>query len=430
MTPEALRVPRELRGVRVGFAAYVSVVIVLWGGSTALALWAPIGLSAYTTWNWPLLAALLIGIAVLERQRTELFAPNQLSLSSAGIFVSAILVGPGPTGVVAFLGVLLGASVQISRRPWYTRLFNAAVYAFVGVCASAVFYTIAGHPLASRVVEQLPAAVAATIADFVLNTILVVVVIAIDSRRSLRAVWNQKFSWWLPYHLAQGVSAYAMAMGYLALGPAGAAVFFLPVGMLWFGVKQYTARTRSDAEELQHANLALARNEERFRSLVQNAPGLIAVLNPDGSLQYLNPTAVLSAAEPHHGDSSDFAALVHPDDRPRLQAAIDGVIANRAHGPPIELKIASTGGEWRDYEVAIANLIDNVSVRGIVINARDVTERIELESQLRYEAFTTPSRRCRTVRCSWTGCASRSARARTAATAWRCSSSISTASRW
>ena len=173
----------------------------------------------------------------------------------------------------------------------------------------------------------------------------------------------------------------------------------------------------------------LSRNEERFRSLVQNAPGLIAVLNPDGSLQYLNPTEVLSAAEPHDADSSDFAALVHPDDRPRLQAAIDGVIANRAPGPPIELKIASTGGEWRDYEVAIANFIDNVSVRGIVINARDVTERIELESQLRHEAFQDPPpRRCRTVRCSWTGCALRSARARTAATAWRCCSSITVAS--
>lgn len=390
MTPEALRVPRELRGIRVGLAAYVSFVIALWGASTALALWAPIGLAAHATWNWPLLAALVVGIAVLERQRTELFGPNQLSLSSVGIFVSAILVGPGPTGVVAFAGVLLGPSVQIARRPWYKRLFNAAVYALVGVCASAVFHTLAGDASASRVVEQLPAAITATIADFVLNTVLVVVVIAIDSRRSLRAVWNEKFSWWFPHHLAQGVSAYATAMGYLALGPAGAAVFFLPVGMLWFGVKQYTDRTRSDAEELQHANLALARNEERFRSLVQNAPGLIAVLNPDGSLQYLNPTEVLAAAGPHDGDASGFAAIVHPDDRPRLQAAIDRVVNNRADDPPIELKITSTGGDWRDYEVAITNLIDNASVRGIVINARDVTERIELESQLRYEAFHDP----------------------------------------
>ncbi len=390
MTPEAPGVLRAVRGLRAGLVTYVSAIVVLWGVATALALWPPIGLSEYATWNWPLLAGLLVGIAVLERQRTELFGPNQISLSSVGIFASAILVGPAPTAIVAFAGVLLGPSIQISRRPWYKRLFNAALFAFAGVCASVIFYTLAGPPSASRVVEQFPAAIAASFADFVLSHALVVVVIAIDSRRSLRVVWNEKFSWFLPHYLAQGVSAYAVAMGYLALGLAGAAVFFVPVAMLWLGVKQYTARTRRDAEELQRANLALARNEERFRSLVQNAPGLIAVLNPDGSLQYLNPTEMVAAAEQHDGDASDFAALVHPDDRARLQEAIERVIADGAGTSPIELRIASADGEWRDYEVAIANLIDNASVSGIVINARDITERIELENRLRYEAFHDP----------------------------------------
>ena len=390
MTPEALRVPRQVRGIRVGLAAYVSLVVALWGASMALALWTPIGLSAYADWNWPLLAALLIGIAVLERQQTDLFGGSQISLSAVGSFAAAILVGPGPAGLVIFAGVLLGPSIPRVRRPWYKRLFNTALFAFVGICASTVFHVLAGPPSATRVVAQLPAVLAAAMVDFVINHALVGFVIAIDSGRSLRAIWNEKYSWYLPHNLAQALSSYAMAMGYLALGPAGAAVFFVPVGMLWLGVKQYTARTRRDAEELQHANLALARNEERFRSLVQNAPGLIAALNPDGTLQYLNPTEVLTAAEPLAGDASDFAALVHPDDRPRLQEAVDRVIANNAHEPPIELKIASAGGQWRDYEVAIANLIDNLSVRGIVINARDVTERIELESRLRHEAFHDP----------------------------------------
>ncbi|MDA1061383.1 MAG: sensor domain-containing diguanylate cyclase [Chloroflexi bacterium] len=390
MTPEALRVPRRLSGIRVALAAYTSLVVVLWAAATALTLWMPIGLSAYANWDWPLLAALLVGIAVLERQRTELFGPNQISLSAVGIFLSALLVGPGPTGIIAFVGMLLGPSVQSSPRPWYKRLFNASLFALAGICASAVFYTLAGPPLASRVVEQLPAAVAAALTDFALSHALVVVVIAIDSRRPLRAVWDEKFSWFLPHYLAQSVSVYAMAMGYLALGPVGAAVFVLPIIALWLGVKQYTERTRRDAEELQHANLALARNEERFRSLVQNAPGLIAVLNPDGSLQYLNPTAALEAADPLDREASGFAALVHTGDRLRLREAIERVMANDVNDPRIELRIASLEGEWRDYEVAIANLTANPSVRGIVLNARDITERIELENQLRHEAFHDP----------------------------------------
>jgi diguanylate cyclase (GGDEF)-like protein/PAS domain S-box-containing protein len=286
--------------------------------------------------------------------------------------------------------VLLGPSLDRFAPPWYQRLFNAALFAFVGLVSSALFYVLAGAPSASRVMEQLPPAVVALLADFVLSHALVVTVIAIDTGRTVRAVWNEKFSWFLPHYLAQGLSAYAMAMGYLALGLAGAAVFFVPVGMLWFGVKQYTARTRRDAEELQHANLALARNEERFRSLVQNAPGLIAVLNPDGSLQYLNPTEVLTSAAANGRGGTGFAALVHPDDRGRFQEAMDDTAAGRRGGRSLELKISAPGGGWRDYEVALANLVDNVSVRGIVINARDVTERKQLEGQLRHEAFHDP----------------------------------------
>ena len=124
MTPEALRVPRQVRGIRVGLAAYVSLVVALWGASMALALWTPIGLSAYADWNWPLLAALLIGIAVLERQQTDLFGGSQISLSAVGSFVAAILVDPGPAGLVIFAGVLLGPSIPRVRRPWYKRLGN------------------------------------------------------------------------------------------------------------------------------------------------------------------------------------------------------------------------------------------------------------------------------------------------------------------
>ena len=124
MTPEALRVPRQVRGIRVGLAAYVSLVVALWGASMALELWTPIGLSAYADWNWPLLAALLIGIAVLERQQTDLFGGSQISLSAVGSFVAAILVDPGPAGLVIFAGVLLGPSIPRVRRPWYKRLGN------------------------------------------------------------------------------------------------------------------------------------------------------------------------------------------------------------------------------------------------------------------------------------------------------------------
>ena len=64
-----------------------------------------------------------------------------------------------------------------------------------------------------------------------------------------------------------------MTSGYLALGTAGAMIFCVPIVMLWFGVRQYTARTRTDVEELQRANVAVTRSQGRFRPRRQHAPG-------------------------------------------------------------------------------------------------------------------------------------------------------------
>ena len=50
------------------------------------------------------------------------------------------------------------------------------------------------------------------------------------------------------------------------------------------------------------------------------------------------------------------------------------------------------GGEaaWREFDAILTNLLDHPGVRGIVANARDVTERNALEEQLRHQAFHDP----------------------------------------
>ena len=86
-------------------------------------------------------------------------------------------------------------------------------------------------------------------------------------------------------------------------------------------------------------------------------------------------------------------------------------------------------GEWRHLEAHVTDLRHDRQVRGVVLNARDVTERIRLEEELTRQAFHD----------GLTGLANRAlfrdrldqALARSARTArrrWRCCSSTSTAS--
>ena len=54
---------------------------------------------------------------------------------------------------------------------------------------------------------------------------------------------------------------------------------------------------------------------------------------------------------------------------------------------PIEFPVPHADGSWRYFEHTVNNLLDDPDVRGIVISSRDITDRKELEEQLRHQAF-------------------------------------------
>src|SRR5439155_12625522 len=59
------------------------------------------------------------------------------------------------------------------------------------------------------------------------------------------------------------------------------------------------------------------------------------------------------------------------------------------HGEPHEVvfRMLNRFGEWRSLEAYATDLRHDRLIRGIVLNARDVTERIRLEEELTHQAF-------------------------------------------
>src|SRR5205823_9922511 len=77
-----------------------------------------------------------------------------------------------------------------------------------------------------------------------------------------------------------------------------------------------------------------------------------------------------------------YEALLHSEDRTAVDSAA-------VHGGPPELvfRVLNAAGEWRHLEAHVTDLRQERWVRGVVLNARDVTERIKLEEQLTHQAF-------------------------------------------
>jgi diguanylate cyclase (GGDEF)-like protein/PAS domain S-box-containing protein len=136
----------------------------------------------------------------------------------------------------------------------------------------------------------------------------------------------------------------------------------------------------------------LQRSEARFASLVQNSSDLITVVGPDATITYQSPSSQhVLGYPPHELLGTRFDQLVAQEDAGHLLRLLaDGSAYARPDGQVIECTLRHRDGDLRQFEVLHTNLLEDQHVRGIVLNARDISERKAFEEQLAHQAFHDP----------------------------------------
>ena len=157
-------------------------------------------------------------------------------------------------------------------------------------------------------------------------------------------------------------------------------VFGLAFGFyFWRRWKEFKAES-SDREKAQNA---LEENEKRLRSLMQNARDIIMLMDADGTISYLNPAVEeMLGYKPEDVVGTDSFTPVHPDDAARVQHIFAGAISNPGVTSWMELRLQHADGSWRHVETYCTSLLHDPTVRSIVVNSRDVTERRQAEAAL------------------------------------------------
>ena len=123
------------------------------------------------------------------------------------------------------------------------------------------------------------------------------------------------------------------------------------------------------------------RQTAHFRSLVTSSTDLVLVLGDSGCRYASNSvTTTLGRSEADLlGDG--FLRFVHEDDRAAVTAA-------QTTGKPQQLvfRLRDAAGEWRHLEAHLTDLRHDRHVRGVVLNSRDITDRVRLEQELTRQA--------------------------------------------
>ncbi|HUF83747.1 MAG TPA: bifunctional diguanylate cyclase/phosphodiesterase [Acidimicrobiia bacterium] len=138
-----------------------------------------------------------------------------------------------------------------------------------------------------------------------------------------------------------------------------------------------------DVTERVEAEAALHKTDERFRALVQNSSDMVVVLDPAGAISYTSPSLerVLEHPDGSLIGRSAFE-LVHPHDRESATEALARAFSDPDWYDIVEVRVAHADGSWRDVELVGSNLLDDPAVGGLVVNARDVTDRRQAEEAL------------------------------------------------
>ncbi|MEY2434408.1 MAG: hypothetical protein QOC92_4133 [Acidimicrobiaceae bacterium] len=140
-------------------------------------------------------------------------------------------------------------------------------------------------------------------------------------------------------------------------------------------------------DQKEKAEATLRESEDRFRSLVQNSSDLTIVLYA-GQISYASEASFkVLGYRPEDLVGRPATDLVHPDDLEWLRDRLAADLANNSVAQPVELRARRADGNWIHLEAVVANLLDRPSVRGTVVNARDITERKQAEAALEFQAL-------------------------------------------
>ncbi|MGQ9476394.1 MAG: PAS domain S-box protein [Actinomycetota bacterium] len=124
--------------------------------------------------------------------------------------------------------------------------------------------------------------------------------------------------------------------------------------------------------------------EEFFRLLVESAPDLVMVLDREGKVTFVSPSVRrLLGYEETELLGRDILHFIHPEDRERSASNLELAMKNPGVTQYSRQRVRHRDGTWRFHEASSLNLLDDPRVRGLVVNSRDITERMNLEKELK-----------------------------------------------
>jgi len=144
---------------------------------------------------------------------------------------------------------------------------------------------------------------------------------------------------------------------------------------------------RSSPDEKRHLKTRYSPFEKAeegfFRALIESTNEVIGVLDEHLNIRYLSPsTERISGYSVREVLGQNALSFFHPDDAGELAERLAGELLEKGMADNVQFRWRRKDGSYRWHEATVFDLREHPAVRGIVVNARDITDRKRAEAAL------------------------------------------------
>lgn len=128
----------------------------------------------------------------------------------------------------------------------------------------------------------------------------------------------------------------------------------------------------------------LKASEQRFRALIENSQDMILVADDQGCIKYASPSVKrISGYRPENLAGRSIYSSIDPQDLAAAKKDFKKLTRNPGMTRAFEFRNRRKDGSWQTIEALSENLINHAAVGGIVVNCRDISQRKQIEEELR-----------------------------------------------
>jgi diguanylate cyclase (GGDEF)-like protein/PAS domain S-box-containing protein len=137
-----------------------------------------------------------------------------------------------------------------------------------------------------------------------------------------------------------------------------------------------------------HARGLERRGDERLRALVRHSTDIVAVIDGASRIRWIAESVErVLGYESATLVGRRLSDLVHAEDAHRAMHFLGHAVAGESRVDRESLRLRTASGDYRHVELLAENRLADPVIDGILLNLRDVSQRLALEEQLRHQAF-------------------------------------------